>query len=433
MPSSLNIVLSQPHGVYHPGCSVSGTAQLNLEEPMMANSLSISIDGSAFTKWSKPQVRTIRLFAKTWRSFLNGFWGWRNGVVEIQQYTEHYATKVVYIKEETVVWTAPHGAEVLNAGSHKFPFAFTLPENCPPSFESSYGYIRYLIKLELDRPWFFNTTDKKLFTVIPVFDLNATPQMIEPITGVKANNLGVALFKHGKVTMEYEIPKSGFAPGEMIVVNLKINNESTKVVTRARVKLMENSRYVAFPTWETETLPPGTFLNGRGDQEELSRKIATGEQKIFIDSYKTGKAQIYLQVPPTVPSFSTCPIIAVDYVLDIKLETNGTLNRNVETTHPITVGTIPVSTPTPDTQPSAPPLDSPAGPTVEPSAPPIEKSGEPQDTPKIYPIYPPLPPPSYEESVNGVDGTSLDAGDMERYVPCYPFYALPSKISKTND
>ncbi|CAJ0597260.1 unnamed protein product [Cylicocyclus nassatus] len=288
-----------------------------------------------------------------------------------------------------------------------------------------------MIKVELDRPWRFNKRDKKLFTVIPVFDLNAIPQTVEPITGVKVNNLGVALFKHGNVTMEYEISKSGFAPGEMIVVSMKINNESTKAVTRARVKLVENSRYVAFRTWES--LPPGMFLENRGDHQRLSRKIAIGEQKIFIDSYKTGKAQIYLQVPPTVPSFSTCPIVAVDYILDIKLETNGTLNRNVETTHPITVGTIPVSTSTPDIQPSAPPLDSPVGPTVEPSAPPIEKSGEPQETPRVYPIYPPLPPPSYEESVNGVDGTSLDVGDMERYVPCYPFYALPPEISKRKD
>ncbi|CAJ0597259.1 unnamed protein product, partial [Cylicocyclus nassatus] len=61
MPSnSLNIVFSQPQGVYHPGCSVCGTAQLNLEEPMKARSLTIGIDGSAFTRWSKRRSRTVR-------------------------------------------------------------------------------------------------------------------------------------------------------------------------------------------------------------------------------------------------------------------------------------------------------------------------------------------------------------------------------------
>ncbi|VDM84133.1 unnamed protein product, partial [Strongylus vulgaris] len=196
----------------------------------------------------------------------------------------------------------------------------------------------------------------------------------------------------------------------------------------ARVKLIENSKYVAFYT--CDTLQPGFFINDRGDHQTLSRKLATGEQEIFIDSYKKGNAQVYLQVPSTVPSFDTCPIVKVEYLLDIKLETNGTLNSKVEDTCPIIVGTVPVDTANKDVQPSAPPLDSPAPSAVEPSAPPLEKSETPvSPQPSITPLYPQLPP-SYEESVNGAGATSLDVDDTERFVPRYPFYPVLSEVSK---
>ncbi|KHJ97149.1 arrestin domain protein [Oesophagostomum dentatum] len=379
--SSLYITFSNPQAIYYPGTSVAGTAHLDLVEPMKARSLNITIDGRAYTSWTKTRSRTVR-------------------GTETEHYTVRYHAKTVYVDEEIVAWTAPSDKEVMPAGSYQFPFSFQLPSNCPPSFEK--------------------------YSVVPMFDLNAVPQAATPIKGMTVKNLGIVLFRHGKVTMEYEVEKSGFVPGEMIVINLRISNESTKSVVKAKVKLIEQSRFLAYE--RGRTVEPGLFVEKYGDHRRITTKIATGEQELFIIENSKGHTQLYLQVPPTVPTFNTCPIIAVEYLLEIKLETSGTLNSDVEATCPVLVGTIPIQLSSTRTQPSAPPADSPTTSAVEPTAPPLESSTDVVETKKssLYPVL----PPNYEESVNGVDGTALDADDMEAFVPRYPFYPSLSEDSK---
>lgn len=65
------------------------------------------------------------------------------------------------------------GMVEIAAGIHTFTFSSQLPLTCPSSFEGRrYGYIRYLIKVSLVRPWKFNQTYTKGFTVIKYMDVN---------------------------------------------------------------------------------------------------------------------------------------------------------------------------------------------------------------------------------------------------------------------
>ncbi|EYB91714.1 hypothetical protein Y032_0203g1852 [Ancylostoma ceylanicum] len=141
-----------------------------------------------------------------------------------------------------------------------------------------YGYIRYVVRMELDRPWRFNKRNHKAFTVVPAFDLNTIPQAVLPVKEVKVKNLGIILFRHGKVTLECEISKSGFVPGEMIVVRARLINDSSKDIVKARVKLVEISSYVAYRVFRT--LPPSSFINSAGlyNRQRQQRTLATGEQ-----------------------------------------------------------------------------------------------------------------------------------------------------------
>ncbi|KAK5966908.1 Arrestin domain protein, partial [Trichostrongylus colubriformis] len=255
---------------------------------------------------------------------------------------------------------------VLNAGSYQFPFSFQLPSDCAPSFEGLHGYIRYMVKVELDRPWRFNKTDKRLFTVVPVFDLNTIPDAAMPIKESTVKNLGIVLFRHGKVSVQCEIPKTGFVPGETVVINAYVINDSSKDIVKAVSKLVEISKYVAFK--RCATLSHGYFImNQCGDNiREQRRKLATGEQNICIEKKGRGTVQLYLQVPPTVPTFNCCPIVCVEYTVEVNIYKHDSLAF----------------------------LDW---------------------------VNPP-PPPSYEEAVQGVDGTTMDTDGMEPFVPRYPFY-----------
>lgn len=64
----------------------------------------------------------------------------------------------------------------LPQGNYTYPFQFQIPENIPSSYEgTSYGvtaYVRYQLKGTIDKPWKFDHTTKRPFTVVGVLDLN---------------------------------------------------------------------------------------------------------------------------------------------------------------------------------------------------------------------------------------------------------------------
>ena len=64
------------------------------------------------------------------------------------------------------------------AGSHVYPFAFQLQDTVPSSFEGSRGYVRYFCKATIDRPWKFDSSNLRAFTVIHHFDLNRFPNVV---------------------------------------------------------------------------------------------------------------------------------------------------------------------------------------------------------------------------------------------------------------
>lgn len=63
----------------------------------------------------------------------------------------------------------------LPPGQHTFPFSFVLPPSLPSSFEGGIGYVRYLVKGTIDRPWRFDDETVRPFTVLSALDLNQQP------------------------------------------------------------------------------------------------------------------------------------------------------------------------------------------------------------------------------------------------------------------
>lgn len=63
----------------------------------------------------------------------------------------------------------------MGRGDHKFPFTFVLPPELPTSFEGQYGFVRYTIKVTIERSWKFDHEYKFPVTVLEHFDLNRIP------------------------------------------------------------------------------------------------------------------------------------------------------------------------------------------------------------------------------------------------------------------
>jgi len=61
------------------------------------------------------------------------------------------------------------------AGTHQYPFQFSLPSGVPSSFEGEVGYVRYTAEAKMERPWKFDHVTRSAFTVISLVDLNLEP------------------------------------------------------------------------------------------------------------------------------------------------------------------------------------------------------------------------------------------------------------------
>ena len=74
------------------------------------------------------------------------------------------------------------------AGVHNFTFACQLPPDCPSSYEGQHGHIRYTVKVALVRPWKFDISFKRGFTVLRMTDLNFESPQIRVCTVEKILN-----------------------------------------------------------------------------------------------------------------------------------------------------------------------------------------------------------------------------------------------------
>lgn len=110
------------------------------------------------------------------------------------------------------------------------------------------------------------------------------------------------------------------------------------------MKLVEISNYVGYSCWKTiEPTTPFITKTFMDEHRQQRRKLATGEQvrlhnfwkpptqflkrffhhfcsvqEIHIAKHSKGNVELYLQVPSTVPSFDCCPIIKVEYVVEVR-------------------------------------------------------------------------------------------------------------------
>jgi hypothetical protein len=101
------------------------------------------------------------------------------------------------------------------------------------------------LKLKIDRPWHFDDSCKVPFTVTPHFDLNTINYAGLPAIQQDSKDLGIFLFKHGQLNVKAMLSKVGYVPGESIVLQLEIDNASSRDVTKIESSLIQCAVYKA--------------------------------------------------------------------------------------------------------------------------------------------------------------------------------------------
>ncbi|KAK3601187.1 hypothetical protein CHS0354_004388 [Potamilus streckersoni] len=388
------ITLSNPQGIYFAGQSLQGHVTVELNDGMKMRGVRLKFHGRADVHWTETESTGTGDDTRT------------------ETYT--YSATETYFNFETLLFGPGNDTTDLQAGRHTFPFVFQLPTNLPSSYESSIGYIRYYLKGIIDKPWKFDHTTKKVFTIIGVLDLNQEPTATMPQQGHEQKYLCCLCCRTGPISAHFQIDRRGYVPGDSIILNAEISNNSNRTMSASRVRLIMVARYHA----TTKSMRVTT---------EVAR-VQHGEIAPFgSDTWSSDR----MAIPPLPPSYlAGCKIIDIVYILQFEVDPTGP-SFDLEIPLEIIIGTIPLRSavppqflsqyPPPSTMPLPPagfdaPFYTKGIATNEPTTPPMPTS-----------TLPYLPPPSYAEcvfgkvSTKGDDDNEYTMGDKD-FAPVYTYY-----------
>ncbi|XP_025076865.1 arrestin domain-containing protein 3-like isoform X2 [Pomacea canaliculata] len=393
------ITLSNLQGVYYAGQNVQGHCTVELNEEMSMRGIRLKFEGKAYVHWTES------------KSSGSG--------------SKSYTATEKYFEQEVLlfgIWPG-QGSDTtkLAAGRTTFQFCFVLPPNLPSSFEGTHGYVRYFVKATIDKPWKFDHTTKRPFTIIGILDLNTDANAVIPVEGVNQKTLCCLCCASGPISASFHLERRGYVPGEPIKLLANIKNKSNQKMDKSFVDLRMTITYYARTKNRTSVKEVGRVLEGPIEEGQSF----SWEGQVFV-------------LPPLPPShLAGCRIIDVKYILQLNVEPSG-MSLNLEVPLEIIIGTIPLRQvvelcPPRAPQPFQPPVGFPLpteavnisgmdGGSVIPSAP-----FEP-----VMPYQPPshipnLPPPSYSECVLGKvnvkdeDDNEYTHGVLE-YAPVYTYY-----------
>ncbi|CAH2049372.1 unnamed protein product, partial [Iphiclides podalirius] len=413
------IYLDNDLNTYYAGQTVNGRIEYVFDKPKKVRGIHVKIKGEAHTEWSESKEEQDS-----------------QGKTQVTD-TTHTGNEE-YFQISYYLLGSNSGNEIeIPAGKQVYNFTCALPPVLPSSFEGQYGYVRYTIKVTLDRPWKFDQETKIAFTVINTLDLNLNPSYKEPIHMQMEKTFCCFCCTSLPLSVDVRAPVSGYCPGQVIPLQVDIDNKSNVQLNLVKIFLRKVVTYRA--------TSPSTVT-------KKTKDIILTLQQGPVDVGSTKQWNLTLEVPPVPPSnLVNCNIIDLDYDLKVECEVSG-MHFNMKDKKYITIGTVPLvgmsgqpvpSAPMPDgfpqNQPAVLPV-SPGQPAMLPNVP-LGPNGDvapggwvlPGSVPGQPPhqsLYPTLTEPVYKESPYAAR-TIQDRGDSNyvniagpaNFAPYYPTYA----------
>ncbi|XP_041980826.1 arrestin domain-containing protein 17 [Aricia agestis] len=394
---------------YYAGQAVNGRVEYVFDSPKKVRGIHVKIKGEAHTEWSESKQEEDSE-------------GRTQSVDSLHTGNEEYFQISYYLLGSST------GGEIeIPAGKQVYNFTCTLPPALPSSFEGQYGYVRYTVKVTLDRPWKFDQDTKAAFTVINALDLNINPSYREPIHFQLEKTFGCFCCVSQPLSVDVRAPVSGYCPGQTIPLTIDIENKSNVQLHLVKIFLRKVVNYRA-------TSP--TNVNKK------TKDVVVTVQEGPAPAGTTKHWSLNIEVPPIPPSnLVNCNIIDLDYDLKVECVVSG-MHFNMKDRKYVTIGTVPLVGLA--NQPSAPPAPStPSQPAVLPVGP-GQPNGPPggdaaggwvQPVQPYQSLYPTLTSPVYKESAYTAR-TIQDRGDNShtaipqgpRFAPYYPTYAQPPPL-----
>ncbi|KAK3611649.1 hypothetical protein CHS0354_021902 [Potamilus streckersoni] len=361
------IHISNPCEVVTTGQQLNGMVIINLTKPMKMKGVNIHVEGKAKTFWE--------------------IYGGKN--------TTKYRAYETYLNQVVSLVQAETGDQLKHpAGNHMYPFSLNIPANAPSSFEGRRGYVRYICKATIERPWKLDQHVRRAFTVIHDLDLNLLSSYGVPIVLSKEENIQNWCCTAGTLGVTLSLQKTGFVPGEPILYDITVDNKSDNNINKVQLELRQVVQYTGFCNH--------IFSSGSPKYHMKEEKFSLLNESLRVPKNETGRINRGSILPSLPPSYlEGCGIISTSYFVLLAVRCGRSL---VKMEKEILVGTIPFFR-----QPQSPRyLLSP--PSLESTLPPPYDAA----------------PPSYEECVFGrtvicEEGETNTVGEND-WAPAYPNY-----------
>ncbi|XP_046572095.1 arrestin domain-containing protein 3-like isoform X2 [Haliotis rubra] len=298
------VLLDGGKEVYRPGEPVTGELVLDVTENVTVKGVRVYLYGQTLVKWDEYSSSTV---------------GGTKDYVAREKYFGRVFT--VFGKGQNV--SGPN--HTLTTGQHNYRYKFTLPkEGLPSSFEGEFGATRYWVKVEVERP--FPNFDKCWYTGITVLDdinVNDYKATIGRAV-VKQVSKALGFGNAGSLSLNVEIDRGAYCAGEKVALKVVVKNESTKDLGKLKAQLEQKIVFTA----HNETKNIHNII-----RILESFPIKKGEERVWNNQL------LDVDSIPASTKMRSCHVIEVRYFIRVLVEVPFGLN--LETTMPVTIGTIP--------------------------------------------------------------------------------------------
>ncbi|GAB6023910.1 hypothetical protein CHUAL_008645 [Chamberlinius hualienensis] len=382
---SFYITFNNPLTVYFSGQEVTGKVTLKLNDELKHKGIFIRFLGLTSVHWTETR-RHYNSLTKTYNTII------------LNRDDSHK-----YFEFEFPLLQAPISEEdtKLAAGLHEYEFHQVLPMSLPTSMEGTYGRTRYTCSAYISRPWRFNPKCKAAFTVLELIDLNTLPSIGNPVNGFGSVPVRRLCCKSGSISANVSVNKQGFVSGETMHISARVENASTTKIKHSKATLTCVIKYRAGSYSRIESLKVAEVI--RDATMEPDNVFHWEDEKLLIPPIH----------PTTIAVLSN--LITIHYILKFSVVPSRIISRKLEIEIPITIGTIPL-------------VDDFS--IFNSSSNYHFPNSNFNISPPAYSEYPNLPPPTYEESMNGTVNIKDDNDEDDKniignvdYVLRYLYYS----------
>ena len=151
-----------------------------------------------------------------------------------------------YADQKIELWNRNQTADgKFPQGTYDYPFTFSLPQQCPSSFVSEIGSIKYYLEAEIGSTTpFSDHIVKQDVRVCNVVDVSREDLQI-PVEKVRQKEIGFWKFKSGDVLFTATLPRTGYSVSGSDIIPLRVfvENKSSRSVTM-KCAIVRNVTYV---------------------------------------------------------------------------------------------------------------------------------------------------------------------------------------------